>query len=189
MENERTTKRDASDASDDAARRRADEIETVRPLGEPTVATPGNVIRTEPQATGAVHPRGSVLNDPALSGTTDTGQTDRARDFGEPVPDPDDELLGEPQTNTGVFAGAVTGAVVGGMAGPVGAIAGAAIGGVAGGAIGAATVTDPNDTEDDAGAAGDVADVDSDHDRVKRTYSGQIYEAGSEMDVSRKDVI
>jgi hypothetical protein len=55
--------------------------------------------------------------------------------------------------------------------------------------IGASTVHDPNDREDDAGAAGDVADVDSDKDRVKRTYSGKVYEAGSPMDTTRKDTI
>jgi phage tail tape-measure protein len=131
----------------------------------------------------------AVQNDPALSRTSDTGVADRAKDFGEPAPDRDEDRLGEPQTNTGVFAGAVAGAVAGGVAGPVGAAAGAAIGGIAGGMIGASTVDDPNDREDDAGAAGDVADVDSDKDRVKRTYSGKVYEAGSPMDTTRKDVI
>ena len=128
----------------------------------------------------AAEPEGAIQNDPALSHTSDTGVSDRAKDFGEPAPDgvrSTDDMLGEPQTNTGAFAGAVTGAVLGGVAGPVGAVAGAA------------TVRDPNDKADDAGAAGDVADVDSDEDRVKRTYSGQVYEAGSEMDTARKDVI
>jgi hypothetical protein len=169
--------------------RAPDEIETVRPLGTPAVESPSNVIRAEPDNTETVHPRGAILNDPALAETADTGVPDRGRDFGEPAPDRDQDRLGEPETNTGAFAGALTGAVLGGVAGPVGAIAGAAIGGVAGGAIGAATVTDPNDRKDDAGAAGDVADVDSDEDRIKRTYSGKVYEAGSLRDTERKDVI
>ena len=140
----------------------------------------------------AAEPEGAIQNDPALSRTSDTGLSDRAKDFGEPAPDgvrSTDDMLGEPQTNTGAFAGAVTGAVLGGVAGPVGVVAGAAVGGVVGAVAGAATVRDPNDKADDAGAAGDVADVDSDEDRVKRTYSGQVYEAGLEMDTARKDVI
>jgi phage tail tape-measure protein len=165
------------------------EVETVRPLGTPTVATPGDVIRAQSDEVAAGAPRDSVLSDPALAATSDTGMSDRAKDFGEPAPDRDADRLGEPQTNTGAFAGAVAGAVLGGVAGPVGAVAGAAIGGVVGGAAGAAMVRDPDDTADDAGAAGDVADVDSDKDRVKRTYSGQVYEAGSPADTARKDVI
>src|SRR4051794_11313423 len=161
-------------------------VETDRPLGTPTVATPSDVIRAQPKSTVTPNSKGAILNDPALADTPNTGESDRARDFGEPAPDGEDtfdDRLGEPQTNTGVFAGAITGAVLGGAAGPVGAAAGAVVGGVVGGVIGAATVHDHNDEEDDAGAAGDVADVDSDHDRIKRTYSGQIYEAGSLMDV------
>jgi hypothetical protein len=46
-----------------------------------------------------------------------------------------------------------------------------------------------DDTDDDAGAAGDVADVDNDQNRVKRTYSGKVYEEGSLMDTKRDDVI
>ena len=167
-------------------------VETDRPLGTPTVATPGDVIRAQPKSAVTPASEGAILNDPALANTPDTGESDRARDFGEPAPDGEetlDDRLGEPQTNTGIFAGALAGAVIGGAGGPIGSAAGAVIGGVVGGAIGAATVHDHNDEEDDAGAAGDVADVDSDHDRIKRTYSGQIYEAGSLMDVERKDEI
>lgn len=130
-----------------------------------------------------------VDEDPALSTTSPTGTSDRSRDFGEPAPDREQDRLGQPETNTGAFAGAITGAVLGGAGGPLGAAAGAALGGVVGGAIGAAVSDGPGDDDDDAGAAGDVADVDSDHDRIKRTYSGKIYEAGSERDVTRKDVI
>jgi hypothetical protein len=130
-----------------------------------------------------------VEDDPALASTRPTGVSDRSRDFGEPAPDRDQDRLGQPETNTGAFAGAITGAVVGGAGGPVGAAAGAAVGGVIGGAIGAAVADGPEDTDDDAGAAGDVADVDSDKDRIKRTYSGDVYEAGSLKDTARKDVI
>ena len=130
-----------------------------------------------------------VEDDPALAATRPTGVADRARDFGEPAPDRDQDRLGEPETNTGAFAGAITGAVLGGAGGPIGAAAGAAVGGVVGGAIGAAVADGPNRDDDDAGAAGDVADVDSDKDRIKRTYAGDVYEAGSVKDVARKDVI
>ena len=131
----------------------------------------------------------AVTADPALSRTSDTGFADRSRDFGEPAPDREQDRLGQPETNTGAFAGAITGAVLGGVGGPIGVAAGAAVGGVVGGAIGAAISDGPGDSDDDAGAAGDVADVDSDHDRVKRTYSGQVYEAGSVMDTPKKDQI
>ena len=146
--------------------------------------------RTTPAADEpAVADDAAIADDPALARTSATGWADRSRDYGEPAPDREQDRLGQPETNTGAFAGAVTGAVLGGVGGPVGVAAGAAVGGVVGGAIGAALADGPGDSDDDAGAAGDVADVDSDHDRVKRTYSGQIYEAGSVMDTPKKDQI
>src|SRR5438093_7476102 len=125
MEDERRTGRanevHAEDAEREPTRKPDREIETVRPLGTPTVATPGDVIRAQPDDAAAGAPRAAVLNDPALSRTSDTGVSDRSKDFGEPAPDgvrSTDDMLGEPQTNTGAFAGAVAGAVIGGAAGP-----------------------------------------------------------------------
>jgi hypothetical protein len=76
----------------------------------------------------------------------------------------------------GAVAGAAAGAVV---AGPVGAVAGGAIGG----AVGAANAADQDEPE----STGEITD--DDERRVKRTYSGRIYEEGSLADVRRKDEI
>jgi uncharacterized protein YcfJ len=109
--------------------------------------------------------------------TDDAEDAAAVSDSAHPEESPAEEKK-ESRRNTAV--GAVVGGAIGAVtAGPVGAIAG----GAAGAAIGAANSED----EDDPDTTGNVTD--GDRRRVKRTYSGQVYEEGSLHDVRRKDEI
>jgi hypothetical protein len=61
------------------------------------------------------------------------------------------------------------------------------VGAVAGGAIGAAVGAANTADEDEPETTGEITD--EDRRRVKRTYSGQVYEEGSLDDVRRGDEI
>jgi uncharacterized protein YcfJ len=109
---------------------------------------------------------------------TDDAEDATAVSDAAPVEETPRQEKAESRRNTAV--GAVVGGAIGAVtAGPVGAAAGAA----AGAAIGAANSAD----EDDPDTTGNVTD--DDQRRVKRTYSGKVYEEGSLQDVRRKDEI
>jgi hypothetical protein len=116
-------------------------------------------------------------NKPIRYATDDAEDATAVSDAAPPEETPREEKQ-ESRRNTA--AGAAVGGAIGAVAaGPVGAVAGAA----AGAAIGAANSAD----EDDPDTTGNVTD--DDRRRVKRTYSGKIYEEGSLHDVRRKDEI
>lgn len=101
-------------------------------------------------------------------------------DRGVPDSAPPEESEHKDEVRRSALGGAAAGAVVGGIAaGPLGAIAG----GVVGAAAGAANKAD----EDEPATTGNPTD--DDPRRVKRTYSGKIYEEGSTQDVRRQDEI
>ena len=109
---------------------------------------------------------------------TDDAEDATAVSDAAPAEETPREEKAESRRNTAV--GAVVGGAIGAVtAGPVGAAAGAA----AGAAIGAANSAD----EDEPDTTGNVTD--DDQRRVKRTYSGKVYEEGSLQDVRRKDEI
>lgn len=88
----------------------------------------------------------------------------------------------EDGTPSGPLVGAVGGAAIGAVVGgPIGAIVGAAVGAAGG------KVAEESNKDDGNTAIGNITDDDS-H-KVKRTYSGKMYEEGSLADVRRDDVM
>jgi uncharacterized protein YcfJ len=130
--------------------------------------------------------KAAIDQDPALKRTAETGASDRARDTGKPARLQPDLAGSAAEIATGAAIGAVTGGVT---AGPVGAVVGAGVGAAVGAVTSAPKRARPEEQPEQETPAGDVADVDSDGSRVRRTYSGQVYEEGSVLDTRRKDVI
>ena len=111
-------------------------------------------------------------------------EDDSARAVSDSAPREDGDRQDDEEGKQATKAAAATGAAVGAVAGavvlgPLGAVAGGALGA----AVGAANTADA----DDPSSTGNITD--DDQNRVKRTYSGRIYEEGSLADVRRQDEI